>query len=133
MFARPALITCLLVMALGGCRNFPEVEVSEAQFDSKTPYPEFVPLEVLMEQPEPAITPELQTELTTRRDALNATPQAAEAVLRSDARTGSKDPLLNRLDALRAKQATHNENAPDIEDELRKRMEEGITPPTTTQ
>jgi hypothetical protein len=114
----PIFIIAFLV-SLAGCADFPELEVSEAQFDSDTPYPDLVPLDELLEEPEPAITDELQETLTTRRDDLLATPDGA-----------TNDPLQARLDALRKKRDEKLEADPVIDDELRKRLEEGITAPT---
>lgn len=115
-----------LSAVLSGCGNFPELEVSEAEFDRTTPYPKLVPMDVLLKEPEPAITDELQSDLTTRRDDLLATPTAADAEQRND-------PVLDRLDALRAQQAAREQADALIDDELRKRMEDGIKPPSSSQ
>ena len=114
------------LVALSGCKSFPELEVSEAQFDRKTPYPKLIPLEVLLKEPEPAITDDVQTDLTTRRDDLLSTPAGADA-------DAANDPVLNRIDALRARQEAQAKNHPIIDEELRKRMESGIKPPVATQ
>ncbi|MGH1578677.1 hypothetical protein [Planktotalea sp.] len=109
--------------SLPGCRKFPEVEVSEAQFDSKTPYPKLIPFETLLKEPEPSITDEVEEDLTTRRDDLLDTPDA-------DDLEEAKDPVLDRIDALRKRRDEQTTSDPIIDDELRKRLEGGITPPT---
>lgn len=131
LWAYPVLRSTLLVLtcvtaALPGCRKFPEVEVSEKQFDSKTPYPEFVPLEDLLNEPEATITDEVETNLTTRRDDLAETPDAQDL-------EDAQDPVLDRLDALRAKRETDAGSDPIIDEDLRKRLEGGITPPTIAE
>lgn len=115
--------SAFLCIGLSACKDFPDLEVSEAEFDKKTPYPKLIPLEVLLKEPEATITDEIETELTTRRDDLNATPQAADA-------EDTNDPVLNRIDALRARQEEKAANDPIIDEKLRKRMEDGIKPPT---
>ena len=115
-------LTCCIA-ALTACRQFPEIDVSEARFDKSTPYPEFVPLDVLLEEPEPEIDAELETELTQRGSTLNQTPEAPTT-------EEQQDPLLDRLDALRAKRAEQAGSDPIISDELRERMTGGITAPT---
>lgn len=118
-----ALTLCFILLASlsAGCRDFPELELSEAEFDSSTPYPKFVPVEELLKEPEPSITDETQNALTSRRDALLDTPDG-DGVSR-------KDPLLDRLDALRAKRDARVTGDPVIDDQLRKRMTEGVTVP----
>ena len=111
----------ILCSGVVACAKFPELEVSEAQFDRKTPYPKFVPLDVLLKEPEASITDDVQDELTTRRDDLQSTPDAASS-------EETNDPVLDRLDALRARR--DEEKEPIIDDDLRKRLEGGITPPT---
>lgn len=119
----PLLISLVaLCLAVPACRKFPELELSEKQFDNKTPYPEFVPLEILLKEPEATITDEVETDLTTRREDLQDTPAGQDA-------TEAKDPVLDRLDALRAQRDAQAQSQPIIDDELRKRMEGGITAP----
>ncbi|MEP5154820.1 hypothetical protein [Planktotalea sp.] len=112
-------LVLIALASLGGCADFPELEVSEAEFDRTTPYPDLVPLDELLEEPEPTITDELQDTLTTRRDDLLATPSGADS-----------DPLLERLEALRKKRDEKLVADPEIDEELRKRLEGGITAPT---
>lgn len=121
-----AIVLGTFLSQLAGCATFPELEVSEAQFDSKTPYPKPVPLDELLTEPEPSITDEVQEELTTRRDDLLETPDAEDA-------EEAKDPVLDRIDALRKKREEQAQSDPVIDDELRKRMEGGITPPTVPE
>ena len=113
-------------LGLNGCANFPELEVSEAEFDRKTRYPKFVPLEVLLKEPEATITDEVEAELTTRREDLQGTPVGVDA-------EDANDPVLNRIDQLRAQQQSNSANDPIIDDALRERMEGGIKPPTASQ
>ena len=124
-------ISCLILFALlavtnAGCQKFPELEVSEAQFDGKTPYPEFVPIEELLIEPEATITSEVETDLTTRRDTLQETPEGADA-------EDAGDPVLDRIDALRERRDNEATNDPIIDDALRKRLEGGINPPTIAE
>ena len=116
------LILATLLTQLAACATFPELEVSEAQFDSKTPYPELVPVEELLEEPEASITDEVQDDLTTRRDELLETPDAKDA-------EEAKDPVLDRIAALRKRRDEQAASDPVIDDELRKRMEGGISAP----
>jgi len=119
------LITVLFCAALPACKKFPEIKISEAQFVSKTPYPKFVPLDILLKEPEATITDEVEDDLTSRRNMLQSTPVA------SAAQTGmANDPVLDRLDALRARSKVQAAADPIIDDALRKRMEGGINPPT---
>ncbi|MGB7317233.1 MAG: hypothetical protein WBC85_04630 [Planktotalea sp.] len=120
------IFIALCAAGLGGCGKFPELEVSEAQFDSKTPYPKLVPLEELLKEPEATITDEVQTDLTTRRDDLQATPEAQGV-------SDTSDPVLDRIDELRARRDAQAASDPAIDDELRKRMEAGITAPTVPE
>lgn len=113
----------LFVLALlASCTEFPELEVSEAEFDSSTPYPDLVPLEQLLKEPEPTITDEVQDTLTTRRDDLQSTPSGADP---------EGDPLLERLQALRDKRDEKLEADPVIDETLRKRLEAGISAPSS--
>jgi len=130
-----------LCCALSACADFPELEVSEAEFDSDTPYPEFVPLEVLLKEPEVTITDETQAELDTRREDLQSTPVATP--------DAEDDALQERIDALRKRQKELSENTAtaetdanvgddasdtqSIEDRLRDRLENGIRPPTSSE
>ncbi len=123
--AHSFLILTFACAALSSCAKFPELEVSEAQFDSKTPYPKFVPLDVLLKEPEATITDDVQDDLTARRDDLQDTPTPS-----SESTDQANDPVLDRLDALSARRDAQASNDPIIDDELRKRMEGGITPPT---
>lgn len=119
---RVLLIFLFLSLALTGCATFPEVEVSDQKFDADTPYPEFVPLDILLKAPEPEIDAETEAELTQRNADLAQTPSGATA-------QETADPILDRLDALRAKQAEQSAAAPEISDALRARMDAGITAP----
>lgn len=123
----PRFISIFLVLLLGAglvaCRKFPEVDVSEKQFDSKTAYPEFVPLDELLDAPEPTITEEVESDLTTRRDDLQTTPQALDA-------EAQNAPVLDRLDALRQKRDETDPRA-IFDEETRKRLESGITDPAS--
>lgn len=116
----------LLCASVSGCKKFPELELSEEQFDSKSPYPELVPLSVLLEEPEATITDDVETDLTTRRDDLLTTPDGATV-------EETKDPLLERLDALRERREAEAAEGSIFDDELRKRLEGGITPPTVPE
>ncbi len=124
------VLAALLIPALAplmlACTTFPEPEVSEAEFDSKTPYPKLVPLEELLKEPEPSITDELQSDLTTRRDDLLSAPGSSNAA-------ASQDPVLDRIDALRAQRDEQAARDSIIDDALRKRMEAGITAPTVPE
>jgi hypothetical protein len=119
-------VLALLCAGISGCKKFPELELSEEQFDSKSPYPELVPVSVLLEEPEATITGEVETDLTTRRDDLLTTPDA-ETV------EETKDPILNRLDALRERRQAEAAEGSIFDEELRKRLEGGITPPTVPE
>ena len=119
------LITVLFCAALPACKKFPEIKISEAQFVSKTPYPKFVPLDILLKEPEATITDEVEDDLTSRRDTLQSTPVASAAQTEM-----ANDPMLDRLDALRARRKAQTAADPIIDDALRKRMEGGINPPT---
>jgi hypothetical protein len=116
----------LLAVGLQACTKFPELEVSEAQFDDKTPYPEFVPMDVLLKEPEATITDDVETDLTTRRDDLLTTPDAQSA-------QDLKDPVLDRIDALRERSQANAQNGSIFDDELRKRLEGGITATTVPE
>lgn len=120
--ARSFIFALCAFAALSSCRAFPEIEVSEQQFDAQTPYPEFVPLDVLLDEPEAEIDAEMQKDLTKRNRVLGRTDSA-------ETLEDEQDPLLDRLDALRAKRDEEAVNDPAISDELRKRMEAGITAP----
>lgn len=113
------LLLLSLAICLQACRTFPEVEKLEQTFDAKQPYPDFVPLDLLLKEPVASITPELEAEMTADRDALQNTP----------AGTGSKDPLQDRIDALDKKRAAAKNSR--IDDATRKRMENGITAPSS--
>ena len=119
------LIAVLICTALPACKKFPELEVSEVQFDSKTPYPKFVPLDILLKEPEATITDEVEDNLTSRRDTLQDTPVVSSAQAEK-----ANDPVLDRLDALNARLEAQAAADPIIDDALRKRMEGGINPPT---
>lgn len=123
---RRLILALMSLPALAACQNFPELDVSEARFDASTPYPDLVPVSELLDAPEATITDEVEDELTNRRDDLTATPQAPSTADSDPA----KDPLQNRLDALREKRDAEADNDPIIDDALRKRLETGITAPT---
>ncbi|WP_293448397.1 hypothetical protein [Planktotalea sp.] len=116
----------LLCASVSGCKKFPELELSEEQFDSKLPYPELVPLSVLLEESKATITDDVETDLTTRRDDLLTTPDGATV-------EETKDPLLERLDALHERREAEADEGSIFDDELRKRLEGGITPPTVPE
>ena len=119
----PVLIVLIgLSLALPACRKFPELEVSEAQFDDDTPYPELVPLEELLNAPEPTIDFELEVEMTERAVIQQGTPQATPP-------EDATDPIQNRLDALRAKRDDASANRETLNDAMRKRLEEGVQIP----
>ncbi len=123
--------------ALAACSDLPELEVSEAEFDSKAPYPEFVPLDVLLKEPEATITDDTQDALDTRREDLLSTPVAQTEP--------NDDALQKRIDALRKRQQrlsastlsrtpeVETSSAQSIEDRLRDRLENGIRPPTPSE
>mgnify|MGYP001157965971 CR=1 FL=1 len=123
--------------ALAACSDLPELEVSEAEFDSKTPYPDFVPLDVLLKEPEATITDDTQNALDTRREDLLSTPFAQTEP--------KEDALQKRIDALRKRQQelsastlsrtpeVETSSAQSIEDRLRDRLENGIRPPTPSE
>lgn len=125
---RASLLSFTVAFAVlaAGCAEIPEIEVSEAQFDSKTPYPKLVPIEELLKEPEASITDEVQDDLTTRRDDLLETPAA-------EGSEDTKDPVLDRIDALRARRDAEAASDPVIDEELRKRMETGISAPTVPE
>jgi len=124
--ARCAVVALAGLAALTGCRAFPEIEVSEARFDDTTPYPEFVPMDTLLEEPEAEIDKAMQRKLTKRSRKLGRTDEA-------DTLEDSDDPLLDRLDALRARRDNEAINDPVISDELRARMEAGVTAPAVPE
>lgn len=130
--ARPYTLGLLLAaLTLAACADIPELEVSEAEFDATTPYPGFVPFDILLKDPEPSITGDVEAELTERNTSLNA--RIAEPAASAAAATlPQTDPLLDRLDALRAKRETVNQ-APVIDDALRARIDAGISAPTVTE
>ncbi|MEN8891501.1 hypothetical protein [Planktotalea arctica] len=120
MRASTPFIIALAATALLGCQKFPELDVSEEQFDAKSPYPKLVPIEELLKEPEPSITGEVQEELTARRDDLQAAPTPGQ---------NSDDPMQNRIDALRARRDVQAASDPLLDADLRKRMERGINAP----
>jgi hypothetical protein len=77
----------------------------------------------LLKEPKPSITDEVQDDLTTRRDDLLETPDAQQA----------KDPMLDRIDALRSRRDEQAESDPIIDEDLRKRLEGGISTPTVPE
>jgi hypothetical protein len=131
------LLIIALCTALAACADLPELEVSEAEFDSDTPYPEFVPVDVLLKEPEATITDDTQDDLDTRREDLLSTPLTDT--------DDEDDALQERIDALRKRQQemsktpsastqTVEESAEQsIEDRLRDRLENGIRPPTPSE
>ena len=123
--------------ALAACSDLPELEVSEAEFDSKAPYPEFVPLDVLLKEPEATINDNTQDALDTRREDLLSTHVAQTEP--------NDEALQKRIDALRKRQQelsastlsrtpeVETSSAQSIEDRLRDRLENRIRPPTPSE
>ncbi len=123
----PVLILGLLV--LSGCAGLPDLELSDAEFDQDTPYPEFVPLDVLLKEPEATITDETESTLDARREELVNTPLSPSG--------DTNDALQQRIDALRKRQQELSTglaaSEDDLDDRLRDRLENGIQPPNTSE
>ncbi|MEM9581296.1 MAG: hypothetical protein AAF891_11470, partial [Pseudomonadota bacterium] len=79
-------------------------------------------IDILLKEPEPEIDADFETEMTQRAVDLEATPEDASL-------EDKKDPVLDRLDALRAKRDAQEANGPLISDDLRKRLKTGVTEP----
>jgi hypothetical protein len=127
-----ALGLLLAALTLAACAGIPELEVSEAEFDDTTPYPGFVPFDILLKDPVPTITGDVETELTTRNADLTARTAAPALAAASGTPLPQTDPLLDRLDALRAKRNAIGQTTV-IDDALRARIDAGITAPTVPE
>ncbi len=122
--SRCLCVPCIALSLLGGCSSIPKVNISDARFDSTTPYPEFVPLEILLKEPEATIDDSFEASITIR--AADQQDEALAAASQSATDTGAVD---SRLETLRAKRDALTDVSSALDEESRTRLEAGISVP----
>ena len=86
--------------ALGGCTQFPELDQTATPGVADAPYPDLLPLDMLLEAPAPRATPEIRAGVEARAAGLQARASALQR-----ARIGPANNIDQRVKRLRQRAA----------------------------